>query len=189
MNKILVIDTETGGLDADKFSILSLGAVVWSDEPGFRREKFETFVAENPIIAEAGALAVNGLDVETLKVIGKNPASAASLFHNFVRRNFPGDERVTVAGHNVDFDVRFVKRLFRLAGFEADYAKTFSHRVLDTASIGRFLVLSHRLKLESASSDALFKFFGIEPVKAHTALDDAWATANLLDCLIGVVQS
>lgn len=189
MSKLLVIDTETGGLDPDKYSILTLGAVVWHDDPSIKRETFEVEIAEVPIVAEPGALAVNGIDVTRLSREGKNPLVAVSMFHNFVKRHFPEDGQIALAGHNVDFDVRFVKRLFRLAGCESTYTKTFSHRVLDTAGIGRFLVLARRLKLESSSSDALFTFFGIQPEKRHSALGDAWATANLLDCLIEVAKS
>jgi DNA polymerase-3 subunit epsilon len=42
--RFLVIDTETGGLQPEMHSILSLGAVVWDD--GILGEEFEVLIAE-----------------------------------------------------------------------------------------------------------------------------------------------
>ncbi len=60
----------------------------------------------------------------------------------------------------------------------------FSHRLLDTCGIVRYLVLSGVLPLKGAGSDEAFKYYGVTPDKRHSALADAEATAKLLDCLI-----
>jgi len=93
-----------------------------------------------------------------------------------------------VAGHNVQFDIDFIGRLYRLAGAEFD--ELFSHRVLDTAGILAFLILAGRLPPSCSNSSGAFEYFGIEfePKKRHTALADAIATASLLKSLLGLVE-
>lgn len=189
MNKLLVIDTETGGLDPKLFSILSLGAVVWGD--GEILDSFEVFIAEPEIKAETEALAVNRINIDWLKANGVAPNEAVSRFHLFLDKNFgAGAERakINVAGHNVSFDVGFVKRLYSFTNYK--YDEVFSHRVLDTAGIVRFLIIAGKLPLEGADSTAVFEYFTIkvETGKRHTALGDALATATLLTRLVDVVK-
>ena len=182
--QMLVVDTETSGTDPDVHSILSLGAVIWHDDPTIPRDTFDIMIAEPCIVSEAEAMKVNKIDLEFLKKAGTAPRGAVSLFHNFLRKHWQADEKIVLAGHCVDFDAGFIKRLFKQAGVRSEYDKLFSHRTMDTSGIGRFLVLSGKLELEP-KSDALFDFFGIDQGDMrHTALGDALATALLLDRLI-----
>lgn len=91
-------------------------------------------------------------------------------------------------GHNLFFDVSFLRRLYRQAGIAFD--PVFSHRLTDTAAIIRFLVLAERLPLTGASSTEAFDFFHIpfNSDRRHTALEDARTTALLLNKLIEVVS-
>ncbi|MCI0564307.1 MAG: 3'-5' exonuclease, partial [Nitrososphaera sp.] len=116
---------------------------------------------------------------------GKNPLAAVSLFHDFIRQHWTAEEKVNLVGHCIDFDVGFIKRLFKQAGVPEEYPKLFTHRTLDTSGIGRYLVLCGRLELEP-KSDALFEYFGINLGESarHTALGDALATAMLLTRLV-----
>lgn len=189
MNKLLVIDTETGGLDPKLFSILSLGAIVWND--GEIVDSFEVFVAEPELKAEAEALKINQIDMAWLKANGVPPGEAVSRFHLFLDKNFgAGQERarINVAGHNVYFDVGFLKRLYSFTDYK--YDEVFSHRVLDTAGIVRFLIVAGKLPLESAGSTAVFEYFqiNVEAGQRHTALADALATATLLTRLVDMVK-
>jgi DNA polymerase III epsilon subunit-like protein len=60
--KYLVIDTETGGLDPEKNSILSIAGVLW--EPGKTIEPvFDMYVKEHFIDVEPAALKVNKIDM------------------------------------------------------------------------------------------------------------------------------
>jgi len=188
-NRLLVFDTETGGLDPVKYSILSLGAVVWED--GRLGDKFNIFVAEPQPAVEAVALSVNHIDMDWLRQNGVSPDEAVKRFHLFLEKNFgslPLKEGIPVAGHNVNFDVGFLKRLYSLTTY--NYDEIFSHRVLDTAGILRFLIICGKLKLSSASSNAAFEHFNIsiDQGERHTALGDAIATAELLTCMMELVK-
>jgi len=176
--KIVVLDTETGGLDPNTHSILSLGAVVWHD--GGIDDTFYTLIAEPEIHADPAALKVNGLNLDTVRSEGADPLSAVLALNNFLLKN---DLRglVTVGGHNVSFDVGFVRRLFNLAGRKYP----FSHRSLCTQTAALLLEQAGRIDPPGTSLDVLCKLFGIQ-VRAggelgkHNALEDAKATALLL---------
>jgi DNA polymerase III epsilon subunit-like protein len=188
MAKLLVIDTETGGFDPQVHSILSLGAVVW--ESGEIKDQIEIMIAETPIVADLEALGVNKIDFAQLKA-GVPPTQAVVILDQFLAKNFgepPREERIPLAGQNVYFDADFLARLYRLAG--ARYKATFSHRMLDTAAIMRFLILAGKLPLERAGLNEACAHFQIvfDCDKRHTALEDARITAILLDKLIELVQ-
>lgn len=188
-SKLLIIDTETGGLSAAKYSILSLGAVIWQDRSII--DEIEIFVKEPAVLTDPEALRVTGFDLSVLSKRGKTPEHAVSEFGAFLSRSFgdPKDrEKIPVAGHNVGFDLAFCERLYRLGG--SSIAGMFSHRVLDTASILAFLVLAGKLPTVCQSSDGAFEYFEIKfaAKERHTALADARATATLLSSLLQMLE-
>ena len=186
--RLLFIDTETGGLDATLCSLLSLGLVVW--ENGEMLGSMELFIAEPEILIETEAQLVHGLTIEKLRACGISPAEAVARIEAFLAQHFilGTAGAVPLAGHNVGFDIAFLRRLYRLGG--RDYDRIFSHRTLDTAGILRFLVIAGLLPLEGAGSTAAFDHFGITfgDHARHSALGDAEATAILFTKLVALVQ-
>lgn len=189
MNTLLVIDTETGGLDPNHDSLVSLAAVLWKD--GEIVAEIQIFVNEPKPRIDAGAIAVHGIDPKWLKLNGSSPRRAVREFERFVATHFPRLEKgdVQLAGHNVAFDVAFLKRLYRLA--RVRFPSFYSHRVLDTASLGLFFILSGNLPKGSATSDKLFSHFSIPFTQGsrHSALGDARATAQLINEFLKMVKS
>jgi DNA polymerase III subunit epsilon len=186
-NRILFIDTETGGLDPNSSSIISFAAVLWEDRKVC--QSMQIFINEDPFFAEPQSLAINNIDVAWLKDNGLSVSDAVKNICEFVRLNRIGPaDRFQLAGHNVGFDVGFLKRLFRLGG--GDFQALFAHRTIDTSAIVSFLAMSNRINIESPSSSEAFAYFGIEfsPGERHTALGDALATAELYNRLLDTVQ-
>jgi DNA polymerase-3 subunit epsilon len=183
--KLLVIDTETGGLNPEQHSLLSVGLVVWSD--GQILDQLELLVQDAQPSVDPEAIAATGFDLSLLSCEGRAPREVVARIEQFLCKNF-GPElrrpRISVAGHNVHFDVAFLARVYRQA--DVKFTGLFSHRFMDTASVLAFLVLAGRLPPTCASSTGAFEHFGIrfEPGKRHTALADALATADLLNGLI-----
>lgn len=190
MSKLLVIDTETGGLDPATHSILSVGAIIWED--GKLMDSFEVYVLEPTLQVDKKAMEVNRISLPWLHQHGLNPADAVKQFIAFIERNFNEyqnqRDKVPIVGHNINFDVGFLKRLFSLAG--QNYDEVFSHRVLDTAGILRFLSLAGKISIHGAGSTAAFDYFHIDinSSERHTALADARATGQLLTKLIELVK-
>lgn len=186
MAKLLILDTETGGIDPENHSLLSLGAIVWDD--GKLVAEFEVLIAEASLRVTERAMEINRIDLAAHRLRALTPADAMVRFEKFVREHFhnelAGGAKVALAGHNVGFDIGFLKRLCRDA--DVNFEAIFSHRSLDTAAVIRFLSLAGVLPLASAGSEEAFSYFGV-PIAAgarHTALGDARATAILLSSLI-----
>lgn len=186
MTKLLIVDTETGGTDPERHSLLSIAAVVWED--GRTTAEIEVLVAEPDLTVTAQALEINRIDLVSHFHRAHKPPEALSAFVAFVRNQFESElamgQKISLAGHNVAFDVNFLKRLFRMR--PADFEALFSHRVLDTASVLRFLSLAHLLPEAATASTEAFKVLGVTIPEAqrHTALGDARATAELLTRLL-----
>lgn len=185
--KILVIDTETGGLNAEVNSILTLGAVVWND--GFIEDKIEITIAEPEIFADPKALEVNGLTIEEVQAKGVSPLQAVLTLQNFLQKNNMRG-KVTLGGHNVSFDIPFMKRLYRLGG--VDFDKQFSFRYLDTMQIAFLFNFAGKFNLTSVSLDSVTKYYGCSPERVdgkHGALGDAEATARCLTKMLASMLS
>ena len=186
MSRLLIFDTETGGLSPVKHSLLSLGAVIWQD--GNIIGEFSVDIAERKISVESAAMAINRIDLTKHALTAQSPLIAVQRFEEFISTAFPHGQRIPLAGHNVNFDIGFLKRLYRQT--RKDYEARFSHRAIDTASVMGFLMLSGRLNLANPGLDAGLKHFGVKFIrsKRHSALEDARATALLLNALIEFEQ-
>lgn len=184
-NKLLFLDTETGGLDPLKHDLLSVGLVVWTD--GEITARKEVLIKGQPERCNTEALAVNRIDLESHNSQALDKAEAVREILNFLEEHFDKFP-VIVAGHNVGFDIAFLRQLFHSQGFDFDHY--FSHRSIDTSSILQYLGLLQNLPNEEvqkmASSDRAFKDYGIRVPKGkrHTALADAVATAKLFTRLV-----
>ena len=104
----------------------------------------------------------------------------------FISIHFPLQRKITIAGHNVQFDVNFLKVLF--SENNEDFSKFFSHRIIDTSSILYYLYLAGYLKQRAISSDEAFDLFEIKVERRHTALGDAIATAKLFTKLLSLTK-
>lgn len=179
-DKILFIDTETGGLDPGKHSILSLGLVLWRE--GEIGASTEIFINDGHLIATKEALEINRIDLDQHRKTALSPEEAIQQMIRFIKRNFDTSEKITIAGHNISFDISFVRYLLESKSYRfADY---FSHRSIDTSSILYYLYFTGLLESRIVSSSEAFKHFGIEVSGRHTALGDAIATAALFTKLI-----
>ncbi len=184
-NKLLFIDTETGGVNPSKHDLLSIGLVVWESEKILSTE--EILVKGNSRRVTKEAIAINHINLSNHNKSGLTKAQAIEKIIKFVNKHFK-EKPVILAGHNVSFDIAFIKYLFEKQG--VDYYKYFSHRHIDTTSILQYFGiknnLSNRELLSFSSSDKAFSNFGIhiKEQDRHTALADAFATAQLFTELI-----
>lgn len=191
--KLIVVDTETAGLDALQHSILSFAAVIYQD--GSVTGEFHTLIAEPMLCIEniteeqraegiKDAFEVNGIKLTDL-VDAPRPWLAVQLFVNWLQKNEMYGQQ-TIVAHKADFDVAFLQRLWRLAG--ADFEKQFGHRHLCTQSAALLLDYAGRINLPggSASLNNVAETLGCgkREGKHHDALEDAKLCAQVLRRLI-----
>lgn len=184
MTKLLFADTETGGLEPESSSLLSVGLVVW--ENGNIINEKEILLKENNLKLSDKAMGINKIDINAHITKAVEHNEAIRLIKDFCFENFVIPPLITLAGHNINFDIKFLKHLFKQS--DNLYSKIFSHRSIDTASILKFLYFSNILETDISSSDAAFKHFSINIEKRHTALGDARATALLFNELLKLVS-
>ena len=193
--QVLIIDTEASGLDPLYHSILSIGLCPLIDRqypqesntPHENQELgLEIFVNEPCINTDPQAMAIHGITLKELEEKGLSPLKACLRFEDYLNQHF--EQSVLLAGHNINFDLAFMKRLYRVAG--RSWPKQLSHRTIDTHSLLWGLACANHIPKGACSSDGAFKFFNCAPPEAlrHSALGDALATKTLLIKLLGLMH-
>lgn len=183
-DRMLFIDTETGGLDPDKHSLLSLAMVVWENMEIIDSQ--EILINDGQLSVTKEALSINKIDIKKHKESAIPPSQAIEEIIGFISKHFPPQNKITIAGHNVQFDIGFLKILF--SQNKKDFSRFFSHRIIDTSSILYYLYLTNHIKQRAISSDEAFELFEIKVEGRHTAIGDAMATAKLFNKLIDLTK-
>jgi DNA polymerase III epsilon subunit-like protein len=181
---MIVFDIETTGVNAQKHSIISIGAVDMDhadEEKG--RFYLECRIWDGAHI-EADSMVVNGMTEEQVKDPSKPEEGEA------VRQFFAwlaGRESLVLAGHNPMFDLSFLQAA--AARHHVDFP--IAHRSLDLHTIcyvhmvqkGEIVPIKN--KKSDLNSDAVMKYVGIpsEP-KPHIAINGAVWEAEALSRLI-----
>ncbi len=186
MNKrLLFVDTETGGVDAEKHSLLSIGLVVWDSHEGVLFEK-EIKIKHKEYCVTKSAQNINHFSRIEHEKDAISSKKAIAIFYDIKERFFEDYNSIPLAGHNISFDIQFIRHLF--LNNNRSFEKLFSHRSVDTYSIIKFLVDCGLLPESINSSASAFKHFYITVQGRHTSLGDARATAELYKEMIGLLR-
>lgn len=181
MNKILFIDTETGGLDSEKHSLLTAAFVTYED--GEIKAEASWNIKHKDYVVNTGALRINKINLVEHDAIASEKDFVVKEMIEFIKESF-GEEKPVIAGHNIQFDISFLSNLFQeCSEFWPEYA---SHRTIDTCSIIRFLYHAGKIQEDVAASDKAFKYFGIEVAERHTSYGDVCATIELYKLLLEI---
>ena len=169
MASLIFLDTETGGTDPERHSLLTVGLVTLDTKSGEVARPELLRVRDAPYRVEAAALAVNGIDIRRHDEAAKEKEVAANELRAYLQ--YKRKKRVMLGGHNVQFDLRFLMALL------PDYHELILGGVVDTKIVAQFLKHAGRLPgTLDTSLGSLAAHFGIT-FQAHDALEDARATA------------
>lgn len=159
---ILVTDTETGGLDAEKSDIVELAVV---EIPSF--ETFSTFVSTDKPI-ELEAMATHHITPQMLE--GAPTLEEAMTGSRFQDTKF-------VAAHNAAFDMSFLK-------VDKPVICTYrcARHLYPDAPRHTNQVLRYYLGLNEKVYEGVGHF--IMQLPPHRALPDAWVTAHILEHML-----
>ena len=185
MNRILFIDTETGGVNPKKHSLLSVGVVVWDAEKGIIYSN-EMFIKSKENVVTSTAQRINHFNPKIHDENSIEPKEFFASIEKIYKLYFHEFQEIPLGGHNTQFDIAFIRKMYEDNG--RSYEKIFSHRVIDTYSILKFLCDSGKLHLDYISSAKAFKKFGIVVNGRHTALGDAIATARLYEQMLLLIK-
>lgn len=178
-NLILAIDCETSGIapgpnpaydynTSQEFQPLSWGVIVADNEFNTIEETYVEIKYEPEIYKwQSQAEAVHGLSREHLEEYGIPMEDAVVEIAQLVLKYWGPETAVVVLGHNVQFDISFLQRMFDRFGLDIRIA----HRSIDTNSIGIATVGTY-------TSDAYFDSMGLglDRDGKHNALEDIRTT-------------
>lgn len=179
--RLLFIDTETGGIDPNKHSLLSIGLAVWESNRKII-DSLEVLIKHDDYTVTSTAQRINKFEKQTHEKSAVLPEEALSTILNFCSTYFDKNLLIPLAGHNTQFDVGFLKVF--LKENKRSYNELFSHRIIDTYTLLRSLYYTGKISEDISSSAQAFKFFGIQVDGRHTAKGDVIATVELYNKLL-----
>ncbi len=162
--RLIVVDTETSGLDPERDDLLAIGAVA-VDGGGVNLEDSFEVVLKNESARDAANVAVHGIGLEA-QSRGTPPDEALSAF-----RDYAAGARCV--GFHVDFDRKVLRRACALHGCAFD-----ERAWLDLAQLAGALH-PESYRYGGRSLDDWLAAFNIGVAARHNAAGDALATAEL----------
>lgn len=190
MIKIIFIDTETGGVNAEKSALIQLSGIIEVD--GTEKEKFNFYIKpfENSELNEK-ALEVQGRTLEELGT--EKYIDESIIYKKFLEildkyiDKYDKNDKFIVAGYNVKFDIDILKALFERNNNKFLFSY-FNSSMLDPLYSVRLLQVAGMLPvLENNKLETWCKYFNIE-LKAHDSLQDITATKKLIEKLIELIK-
>lgn len=172
---IVVIDTETTGLDVFNDDVIQIAAVKVRNGKIVPGSEFEVFIeSDRKLPLELR----DGLPNPMVDIYYKaEKTSATAALSSFAE--YCGNDSI-IAGHNLEFDINILRANFkRRTPFPLPQALGEGVRSIDTLQLSRLLFPRHR----SHTLEFMLKSLALEGVNSHNAADDVAATANLLTAL------
>ena len=166
-HKYVVFDLETTGFSPEKNRIIEFGAVKVED--GRITGRFSEFV--NPEIPIP-------YRITQLTGITDDMVIEADPIEKVLPRFLDFSEGCVLVGHNVGFDIGFVRENCRRLGYDCPFT------TVDTLGISRALLPGHA----KYTLDAVAKILGVSLENHHRAVDDAECTAGIFRKLMPMLE-
>ena len=190
MNKIIFIDTETGGVNTEKSALIQLSGIIRVNKKDVETFNFFIKPFENSEVNEK-ALEVQGRTLEELKT--DKYVEEKEVYKQFVNLldkyvdKYDKTDKFIVAGYNVRFDVDMLKAFFQRHGNNFLFSYLDSSMLDPLYSIRLLQVAGILPVLENNKLETWCKHFGIE-LKAHDSLEDVKATKKIIGKLIELIK-
>jgi DNA polymerase-3 subunit epsilon len=165
VRRVVVVDTETRGLDPDRDPLVSIGGVAVDDQGIVPGDSFEVIVADAPRGAGAADIVIHGIGAQA-QAGGMSAREALSAWHAWA-----GD--APRIGFHAGFDRKVLRRAAAAVGAEADRATW-----LDLAALAP-VVAPSRVSPRGGGLDDWLEALGLGCGERHNAAGDALATAEL----------
>lgn len=190
MNKIIFIDTETGGVNPEKSALIQLSGIIRIDKKDVEKFNFYIKPFENSEVNEK-ALEIQGRTLDELKT--EKYIEEKEVYKQFINLldkyidKYDKTDKFIVAGYNVRFDVDILKALFQRHGNNFLFSYLDSSMLDPLYSIRLLQIAGILPVLENNKLETWCKHFGIE-LKAHDSLEDIVATKKLIGKLISLIR-
>jgi len=187
----LFFDCETGGLDTHH-SLLTLAAVVTDKNfrpicGGNADDTLYLELRHPTYIVTPEAMTINKIDLITHSARGLKIDEAQQKFETWLANAHARSKvwRLTPAGHNVPFDLKFV---WDQLMYPDKWNKHCGYHTLDTVTLAGFFN-SVGLISSKCNLTALCEYFQIPLIDAHNAMADTMATIELAKQFAALVRA
>lgn len=165
---LLVLDTETTGVDINKDFILSYGSI---------KTKGNSILVTS---SKEFYLKTKKLSKESIKVHELVPNQDSISREELIRIFLKDASNLPIVGHHIGFDLALLEKAGRSFGL-----RKIKNPVIDTLDLGIRLEIGknadpNRINYSDYSLDSMCLRYGIFPDDRHTAAGDAFLTAQLL---------
>ena len=174
-DSILIIDVETTGLCPISRDIWEVALVSYQNRGG------AVLNVKIKVNADACYWDLEALRISRTKGMDGEryyeKQDAVYKIYSFVRSTY-GREKPILAGHNVGFDISFLKKLFHPHPFDfVDYHS------IDTFSMAQAMTAAGLLPNGMDRLKDLAEYYGIKNINPHSALSDADTTRGILKAM------
>lgn len=180
--KVMVFDTETGGLDSKLHSVFSVGALVGDLDTGEIIDQFEC-LHKLPTIEDykytPKAIEIHGITPERAFKEGLSTEEIQDKFMDLWKDH----GAATMGGHNVPYDVRMMShQIYKIE--QQVFESNFTYRFLDTLPLIRVVTGTDKVPSGSSLTQAI-KAFNVDMTefgknKFHDALFDSIGAFKLM---------
>ncbi len=189
LEKLLVIDTETTGLNPTMNDLLSVGLVeieILGPGRAVVGISKEILIQSHEYVVSPKALEINQINLVEHHAKALNQDDAETEIISFLETlGFGPENKVVCVGHNVAFDIGFLQNFL---GYQS-WNKYFGHRHIDTMTLAKALYHSGIIGQDVSRSADLFARFApnTTTLPLHTALGDALRTAYAYVAMINLL--
>lgn len=159
--KLLWLDTETTGLNKEKCDIIQVAGIIIVD--GEEKERFNFHCQPvNWEYVEPVALETTNMTVDKLKEF----PLPQELYTNLIKvlnkyiDKYDKNDKFFIAGHNVQFDVEFLRNFFLKMG-DKFFGSYFQYKTVDLMAFCTILHAAGLLNLTSWKLDEIAKYLGV----------------------------
>lgn len=155
MSKYVCFDTETTGLDANVNNLLTATFIVLNDNL-IELDRLNISLKSENYTVNPQAMEVNKIDLGKHHNSSKDLIDTKAQLINFLKKN-KTNFYLTPVGHNVTFDIGFIKKLLG-----NEYNNYFSYNYVDTIVIANFLKMCGKLPdRQPVSLSKLSEYYGM----------------------------
>jgi DNA polymerase-3 subunit epsilon len=197
-DQVVVFDVETTGLEVGYHEIIQIALVALDSNFKLRKGVIPFCVSLKPEYPERidfDAMEVNKQEVADLVNRGLDPIKVIDLIGHWLDKlELPytrsgSRKRVRFLGHNVSFDISFLKQLLGLQ----QYNDWFSYISLDTMDMAGFInnhcaMNAEPIPFPKVGLSYLCNVLNVEHRRKHDALEDCLATAECCREMVGKGQ-
>ena len=173
MRRYFLFDTETGGLEAAKHSLLSFYGLILNENFDLL-DSIDLMIKPDDGVyhVDIEALKVNKIDLIEHDKIAIPESRASEKLLDFLVKHFVenGSSKLIPAGHNIGrLDIPMGERLI---GFQK-WNTLFVQRTMDTGTLGQILIAQGKIpETNKGSLVELCNHYGIKSEGAHNAKND-----------------